>query len=72
LVSGIKTFALIVILGSIAVVADHAFFVAPRASVQRVNDAAPAITAPSASGAFVVTEHQRTNERDVPEHSSAF
>jgi hypothetical protein len=70
--TGIKTAALIVILGAVAVVADHAFFIAPYESVQHVNDAAPATVAPSASDAFVVPENLRTNARDVPEHVTAF
>jgi len=70
--TGIKTVALIVILGVIAAVADHAFFIAPYDSAQRVNDAAPATMAPSPSDTFVVPEHLRTNARDVPEHVTAF
>lgn len=70
--TGIKTVALIVILGVIAAVADHAFFIAPYESAQRVDDAAPAAMAPSRSDAFVVPENLRTNARDVPEHVTAF
>ena len=71
-VAGIKTAALIVILGAIAAVADHAFFVAPHESVQRANDAPPAAAATPTSGAFAVPEHLRTNAGDVPEHVTAF
>ena len=70
--TGIKTVALVVILGVIAAVADHAFFIAPYDSVQHANDAAPAAMAPSPSDTFVVPEHLRTNAREVPEHVSAF
>ena len=70
--TGIKTVVLIVILGAIAAVADHAFFIAPYDSVQHVNDASPAAIAPSVSDAFVVPDHLRTNARDVPEHVTAF
>ena len=70
--TGIKTVALIVILGAIAAVADHTFFIAPFASEQHVSDAAPAAMAPSSSDAFVVPENLRTNARDVPEHVTAF
>ena len=71
-VTGIKTVALIVILGAIAAVADHAFFIAPHASVQHVSDVPPAAMAPTSSGAFTVPGSLRTNVRDVPEHVSAF
>jgi hypothetical protein len=71
-VTGIKTVALIVILGAVAAVADHTFFIAPFASEQHANEAAPATVAPSSSDAFVVPENLRTNARDVPEHVSAF
>ena len=71
-VTGIKTVALIVILGAVAAVADHAFFIAPHASAQHVSDIAPAATAASPSDAFAVPENLRTNARDVPEHVSAF
>jgi hypothetical protein len=70
--TGIKTVALIVILGAIAAVADHAYFIAPYDSVQHVNDAAPAATAPSVSDAFAVPDNLRTNAGDVPEHVTAF
>jgi len=70
--TGIKTVALIVILGAIAAVADHAFFIAPYASEQHATDAAPAAMAPAPSATFVVPEHLRTNARDVPEHVTAF
>ena len=65
-VTGIKT--LIVILGAIAAVADHAYFIAPFASEQHANDATPAAVAPPSSDAFAVPENLRTNARDVPEH----
>ena len=64
--------ALIVILGAIAAVADHAFFIAPHGSAHHVSDAAPAVTAPPPSGAFAVPENLRTNAGEVPEHVSAF
>lgn len=70
--TGIKTVALIVILGVVAAVADHAFFIAPYDSAQHVNDATPAALAPSPSDTFVVPEHLRTNAREVPEHVTAF
>lgn len=70
--TGVKTAALIVILGVVAAVADHAFFIAPQASVQRVNEATPAAMAPSPSGAFAVPEHLRPNAGDVTEHVTAF
>jgi hypothetical protein len=70
--TGIKTVALIVILGAIAAVADHAFFIAPFGSEQHVSDATPAAMAPASSDAFVVPENLRTNARDVPEHVTAF
>ena len=70
--TGIKTVALIVILGAIAAVADHAFFIAPFGSEQHVSDAAPAAMAPPSSDAFAVPENLRTNARDVPEHVTAF
>jgi hypothetical protein len=70
--AGIKTAALIVILGAIAAVADHAYFIAPYDSVQHVNDAAPAAMAPSSSDAFVVPDYLRTNAGEVPEHVTAF
>ncbi len=72
LATGVKTVALIVILGAIAAVADHAFFIAPRGSAHPVSDAAPAVTAPPASSAFAVPENLRTNAGEVPEHVSAF
>ena len=72
LLTGIKTVALIVILGVIAAVADHAFFIAPYDSAQHVNDAAPAAMSPPPSDTFVVPEHLRTNAREVPEHVNAF
>ena len=70
--AGIKTAALIVILGAIAAVADHAFFVAPYESVKRANDSPPAAAATPTSSAFAVPEHLRTNAGDVPEHVNAF
>jgi hypothetical protein len=70
--TGIKTVALIVILGAIAAVADHAFFIAPYGSEQHANDATPAAMAPSSPDAFAVPEHLRANARDVPEHVTAF
>ena len=70
--TGIKTVALIVILGVIAAVVDHAFFIAPYDSVQHVNDAVPAAMAPSPSDTSVVPEHLRTNAREVPEQVTAF
>jgi hypothetical protein len=70
--TGIKTLALIVILGAIAAVADHAFFIAPFSSEPHVSDAMPAAMAPSTSDAFVVPENLRTTSRDVPEHVTAF
>ena len=70
LVTGVKTVALIVILGAIAAVADHAFFIAPHGSGHYGNDAAPAVTSPSS--AFVVPEQLRANAGEVPEHVSAF
>ena len=72
LVTGVKTVALIVILGAIAAVADHAFFIAPHGSGHYGNDAAPAVTSPSPSRTFAVPEHLRTNAGEVPEHVSAF
>jgi hypothetical protein len=71
-VTGIKTVALIVILGVIAAVVDHAFFIAPYDSVQHVTDAVPAPVAPSSSDTFAVPEHLRTNAREVSEHVTAF
>jgi hypothetical protein len=70
--TGIKTVALIVILGAIAAVADHAFFVAPYETEQHATDAAPAAMAPASPDAFAVPENLRTNARDVPEHVTAF
>ena len=72
LFTGVKTVALIVILGVIAAVADHAFFIAPYRSAKHVMDAAPSVMAPSPSGAFAIPENLRTNAGEVPEHVRAF
>jgi hypothetical protein len=45
--SGIKTAVVVVVLGTLAAVADHAFFVAPHAAVRAVVADAPA-AAPAA------------------------
>lgn len=70
--AGVKTAALIVILGAIAAVVDHTFFIAPYESLHRVSDAPPAAAGAPTSGAFAVPEHLRTNASDVPEHVNAF
>ena len=72
LATGVKTLALIVILGGIAAFADHRIFIAPYRSAHDVNDAAPAIVAPSPSGAFAVPDNLRTNAGEVPEPVNAF
>ena len=56
----------------IAAFADHTLFIAPYRSAHDVNDAAPAIVAPSPSRAFAVPDNLRTNAGEVPEHVNAF
>ncbi|MEO8755737.1 MAG: hypothetical protein ABI624_23990 [Casimicrobiaceae bacterium] len=70
--TGVRTAALIVILGAIAAVADQAFFVNPHQAVSTVSATAPATAAPAQSGAFAVPDNLRTNSGEVPAHVSAF
>ena len=70
--AGIKAAAVVVILGTIAAVADHAFFVAPHGSVQPIADAPPPAVAQSTSGAFTVPPELHPNAGEVPAHVQAF
>jgi hypothetical protein len=69
--AGVRTAALIVILGAIAAIADQAFFINPHQAAQ-VSETVPAAASPAQSGAFVVPDNLRTNSGEVPAHVSAF
>lgn len=67
---GIRTAALIVVLGAVALMADHAYFVAPHARAV-VEAPAPAPTSVMTDG-FVVPEHLRPTAADVSSEPSTF
>lgn len=48
--SGLKTAAVILILGSVAVVLDHAFFIAPYRTAPAVGDVTPTAVAQTHKG----------------------
>ena len=62
--SGIKTAAIVVILGVVAVVADHAFYVAPRAASPTAVSAAAAPAKLSSDG-FALPDSLRPHAGDV-------
>ena len=62
--AGIRTAAIVIILGAVAVMADHAFFVAPRTASPAVSaDAAPAKV--SSDAFFALPDNLRPNAGDV-------
>ena len=61
--AGIRTAAIVIILGAVAVMADHAFFVAPRAASPAVSTAAAPAKVSSEGFAFADALHP--TEADV-------
>ena len=69
--TGIRTAALIVIIGIVAAIADHALF-APRVSAQGAERQAAPTIIPADTGAFGVPDHLRAHAAEVPAHIEGF
>jgi len=71
--SGMKTAGLIVILGAVALAADHAFFVAPhsRAPAAETSPVAEAPASVSVDG-FALPSHLRPTAGDVAPPAASF
>jgi len=71
--AGIRTAAIVIILGAVAVMADHAFFVAPRGSAP-TSDNAPVAAAPArlSSDGFTLPDNLRPNAGDVQPLPASF
>ena len=63
IVSGIKTAALIVILGAVAVAADHAFFIAPYSRMPA--EAAPPVAVAAPVEGYALPDNLRPTAADV-------
>lgn len=65
--SGVKTAVFVVVLGTIAAVADHAFFVAPHAATRPVIvDAQPAAVANASTDGYALPPEMHPTAADVP------
>jgi hypothetical protein len=73
LATGVKAAALVVIIGIVAAITDHALLAtnAPARSFESSMPAAPTF-APANTGSFDVPEHLHANAGDVPAHVQAF
>jgi hypothetical protein len=71
--SGLKAAAVVVIIGIIAAITDHALLTA-NVSSRSLEPSAPAAAtfAPANTGSFDVPEHLRANAGEVPPHVEAF
>ena len=73
LVSGVKTAAFVVILGALALIVDHVFFVAPYANTPTVAGSAVATRPANVTvEGFVVPENLRPTTADVQPPPSTF
>ena len=72
MLSGVKTAAFVVILGAVALMADHAFFIAPQKAPATLAPAAVSAPTRSASEGFAVPDHLRGNASDVAPPDATF
>lgn len=70
--NGIKAAALVVILGAVALMADHAFFIAPHARAAAEAPAAAAAPASVATDGFALPDNLRPNQGDVAPPPATF
>jgi hypothetical protein len=71
--TGVKTAVFVVVLGTVAALADHAYFVAPHAAVQPVvtDVAASRVAAPSLDG-YALPPDMRPTQADVTNPAPTF
>ena len=70
--AGMKTATLVVVLGSVAVLADHAFFIAPHAQAPVVSEHVAALPASLPGSGFTLAESLHPTQADVEPPPSTF